>query len=124
MVLRWRVLADIARGFPARQAAIRAGVSASSAARWARLKARTGSVEPGRGGGRGRRMLRGQREWLLAQVAARPGITLAELRAGLRARGVEASRDTVWRFLREEGLGVGERGGRLLVASRIGDPLQ
>ena len=114
------IVAAMRAGCSAREAAARFGVSAASAARWRRLAERTGSVEPGRPGGRGRRMLGPHRDWLRDEVAAQPGITLAALRAGLRERGVEASRDTVWRFLWEEGLGVGERGGKLPDAAARG----
>jgi transposase len=106
---RRAVVADMRRGLSARAAAALRGVSASSAARWRRIEAQTGSLEPKTGCGRGRRALAGQRDWLRAEVAARPGVTLAALQAGLRARGVSVSRDTVWRMLRELGLGVGER---------------
>ena len=54
----------------------------------------------------GRRPLRltGECEWLLARIAAKPGLTLRSVAAELAERGTPASYGAVWRFLRHEGI--------------------
>ena len=83
--LRSRVVAD---GNSRRAAAERFRVSASSAVRWAKRHAQTGSVSPSPRGGRRRSPLERHAAWLLALVASEPDLTLAEIVA--RVAGVQS----------------------------------
>ena len=55
-------------------------------------------------GGNRPRLLEGEREWLVARLAATPDLTLRALVVELRARGVTASYGSVWRTLRRAGI--------------------
>lgn len=78
-------------------------VGESSVARWGRLFWATGGVSPKPMGG-SRSPLDDHRDWLLARIAEKPDITLAELRRELAARGVSAGYGSVWRFCDREKL--------------------
>lgn len=97
--LRERVVAAVAGGLSRRAAAERFGVSVASAIRWTALRQRTGEVRA-RPQGRDRRSARieAQAPVILEAVAARPDITLAELRAVLAGQGVGVAVSTLWRF--------------------------
>src|ERR1700739_1169523 len=99
--LRTRVLAAISSGLSCRQAAIRFGVSASSAIRWRAMGRGQGDATPQAGGG-DRRSLRMDRHAgsIRALVDETPDITIEELRTVLAARGVSASYGALWRFFR------------------------
>jgi transposase len=49
-------------------------------------------------------LLKGERDWLLAQIAENPDLTLRGVMAELAARGTPASYDAVWRFFAREGI--------------------
>ena len=49
-------------------------------------------------------MLLGEREWLLARIAAKPDLTLRAVVAELSERGTPASYGAVWRFFKHEGI--------------------
>jgi transposase len=53
------------------------------------------------GGDRNSR-LKEEREWLLQRIADVPDLTLEEIRAELRKRGLEVGYGTVWRFYDSE----------------------
>jgi len=53
--------------------------------------------------------LAGQRSWLLARLDEKPDLTLHMLLRELGARGVTVSCDTLWHFLRREGLASKKR---------------
>jgi transposase len=55
-------------------------------------------------GGKRPYLLAGEREWLLGRLAEKPDLTLHALLAELRERGVMVSCDTLWRFLRRQGI--------------------
>lgn len=95
--LRSRVIGAVAKGSSCRQAAARFGVSASTAVKWVQRR-RTGSFSAKAMGGDRRSRLKGERAWLLARIAAEPDLTLEEVRAELRRRGIEVGYATVWRF--------------------------
>jgi hypothetical protein len=57
-------------------------------------------------GGHRRRVLAGERDWLLARLAEKPDLTLRALVAELVERGVPASYGAVWRLLKAEGITV------------------
>jgi transposase len=97
--LRTRVLAAISGGLSCRQAAQRFGVSASSAIRWRSLERCQGHTRPkALGGDRRSGRIEAHGPLILALVEETPDLTLEELRALLRARGVAAGYGTLWRF--------------------------
>jgi transposase len=64
-------------------------------------------------GGDRRSQLNGEREWLLARVAAEPDLTLEEIRAELGKRGVQVGYGTVWRFFEREDYSFKKNGARV-----------
>ena len=104
MDLRERVVAAVFEdGMSARRAAVRFGVSESSAIKWVRRRRETGSVAPSKIGGYKPRLLSGElRDWLLER--ARRDFTLRGLVAELGERGVKVDYVQVWRFVHAEGL--------------------
>ena len=102
--LRERVVKAHLAGEPIRQVAARFGVSVSSVPKWvARFRA-TGSVVPGKIGGHRPWLLEPHRKLVHRLVAETPHLTIDRLRDLLAAAGIVVSRDTIWRFLRREGL--------------------
>lgn len=103
--LRSRAVAAVEEGMSRRQAAEVFSVGASSVIRWVERHRQTGSVSPKpMGGDRGSRIEGEDREWLLARIAARPDLTLQELRQELAGRGLAVGYGTVWRFCDREKL--------------------
>lgn len=97
--LRERVVAAIAAGTSCRQAAIRFGVSASSAIRWWQLERTVGSIAPkALGGDRRSARIEAQAPLILGLVQVTPDITLIELRAALAEQGHGFGIATLWRF--------------------------
>jgi transposase len=82
--LRERVVAFVEAGNSRRAAAAHFQVSASFVVNLMKLYRQTGGVEPRALGGRRHAKLAAQRDFILAQVAARPDITMPELAAELR----------------------------------------
>src|ERR1700684_3089943 len=85
-------------GVSARSAAKVFGVSESSAIKWMQRWRRENSVAPNPERGHRRRLLDGHADWLLELIEAKTDITLDEIRARLRKRGVRVSLWTVWSF--------------------------
>lgn len=102
--LRERVVEAVLSGESCATAADRFGVSKSSAIKWVRLYRQTGSIEPGKMGGHRPFLLAPHRDFILQQVQQTPHLTLSRLQDLLADRGVHISHDTVWRFLKREGL--------------------
>jgi transposase len=102
--LRVRVVGRVEAGHPVREVAETFGVSVSSVVKWSQRKRRTGSVAAQPMGSRQARSLAGQRDWMLARIAAKPDVTLRELVAELEARAVRTSYGSVWRLLNDEGI--------------------
>ena len=102
--LRVRVVEAVEAGASRRQAAARFGVSVSSAIRWVGRWRDRGEVgaRP-QGGDRRSGRIEAQAGFLLGQVERRPDVTLAELQALLRKRGVAVAIATVWRFFERRG---------------------
>jgi transposase len=97
--LRERVVAAIEGGMSCRQAALRFGVSASSAIRWRALVRRQGDVRSGPlGGDRRSGRIEGHADLILCLLERQRDITLAELRTGLAEHGVAVGIGTLWRF--------------------------
>ena len=97
--LRERVVGAGAEGASCRAAAIRFGVSASSAIRWWARRRATGSVLPAAlGGDRRSARVEAHAPLILELVERRPDITLGELKAALAEVGVPVGIGTLWRF--------------------------
>ena len=55
-------------------------------------------------GGTRRAVLTGEREWLLARIAAEPDLTLRAIKAELAERGVAVSLWAIWSFYASAGI--------------------
>lgn len=97
--LRTRVLGAIGEGLSCRQAALRFGVSPSSAIRWRALERTQGDAKPkALGGDRRSGRIEAQAKLILSLVEARPDITLVEIKAALAQEGIGVGLATLWRF--------------------------
>lgn len=102
--LRERFVAAVLAGETSRVAAARFGVAVSSVVKWVQRHRATGSVAPGRMGGHRKYVLEPHRAFIMERLAETPHLTLHGLKGELAAHGVAVSHDTIWRFLRREGL--------------------
>ena len=103
--LRLRIVRAVSDGSSIRRAAARFEVSASAAIKLMGRVRATGSTVPARTGGYRQPLLAGHEDVLREVTSAKPGITLAEIKAALAARGIEAGDpSTIWRALRRLGL--------------------
>jgi transposase len=98
--LRVRVIEAVRAGASRRQTAARFGVIVSSAIRWVAEWRASGRTAPrAQGGDRRSDRIEAQATFLLARIAERPDVTLAELREALwRERGLRVAVSTLWRF--------------------------
>ena len=97
--LRERVVAAVDGGMSRAEAAALYQVSHSSAIRWAKRKAETGSPAALPMGGKKPFALADEETWIRTRVAEKPDITGRELLAELSERGVNVSYYGVWHFL-------------------------
>jgi len=102
--LRERVVGAVAGGESCRAVAVRFGVAVSSVVKWSQRYRRTGSVAPDKMGGYRRRVLEPHREFIAGRLRQEPHLTLHRLKDELAERGIEVSHNTVWLYLRREGL--------------------
>ena len=102
--LRSSVIAAVENGASYRKVAARYGVSASVVLKWTHRFRQTGSIAPKPMGGDRRSRLKDQRDWILQRTAADPGLTVTQLHAELRARGVQVGYLTLRRFMKREKL--------------------
>src|ERR1700754_3053094 len=102
--LRERVVKAVEAGQSCRSAALRFGVSPSSAIKWMERWRQLGDVSPGSSRGRIRSPLHPHRTWLLKLVAAQPDLTLSEVQQRLGARGVAVGIGSILRFFAREGV--------------------
>ena len=102
--LRERVVQAHLADEPIRSVAARFGVSVSSVPKWVARYRETGSTAPGKIGGHRPWRLEPHRKLVHALIGETPHLTIDRLRDGLAAVGITVSRDTIWRFLRREGL--------------------
>ena len=102
--LRERVVGAVADGMSCAEAAEQYQVSHSSALRWTRRQAETGSPAALPMGGKKPFALADEENWIRERVAEKPDITGRELLADLNARGVDVSYYGVWHFLDHAGL--------------------
>lgn len=104
MDLRERAMRRIDAGESVRVVARALSVAPSTVVKWSQRRRATGSVAPGRVGGRRPRLIAGDHEtWLRARVAEGP-FTLRGLVAELAERGLCVDYKTVWTFIHREGL--------------------
>ena len=101
---RQRVVAAVATGMSCAWAAAHFGVSHSSAIRWTRRMAETGSPAALPMGGKKPFALANEDAWIKTRVAEKPDITGRELLAELKQRGIDVSYFGVWHFLDHSGL--------------------
>ena len=116
--LRQRVVVAVEAGLSRRAAATRFGVSVSTAIRWTRRKAETGSAAALPMGGRRPFALAEHAEWVLARLREKPDITLTALLSELHGRGVTVSYYAVWHFVARSGLSLKKNPAR----QRTGSP--
>jgi transposase len=103
--LRKRLVRTVEEGSSAREAAARFAVSPSAAIKLVRRVRETGSTEPAKIGGYRKPLLASHEELLRELTASRKGITLAEIREELVARGIEPGcLTTIWSTLKRLGL--------------------
>ncbi len=102
--LRERVVLAVSSGESCRSVAARFGIAVSSVVKWSQRHRQTGSVSPGKMGGHRRRVLEPHRDFIMERLSQEPHLTLHRLKDELAARGVKVSHNTVWLFLRREGL--------------------
>lgn len=102
--LRERVVGAVEDGESCRSVAARFGVSVSSVVKWHQRYRATGSVAPRKMGGHRKRVLEPHRAFIVERINQTSHLTLHGLKDELAARGVKVSHDTVWKFLRREGL--------------------
>jgi transposase len=79
-------------------------VSVASVVKWSQRSRATGSAAAKPMGGRRPYLLEGERDWLLMRLAEKPDLTLHALLAELGELGVVVSCDTLWRYLRRQGI--------------------
>ena len=106
MDIRKKVMKVIAGGISCRQAAARFDIGPATAVRWAKCVETTGEVAPLKmGGDRRSRRIEAHADFILAQIAESPDMTIMELREKIRERhGVGFGYGTVWRFLERHGI--------------------
>ncbi len=102
--LRERVVAALNSDQTCRQVAQAFGISVSSAVKWSQRKRMTGSPAAAKMGGHRPYLLEGERDWLLSRIAEKSDLTLHTLLFELKERGTKVCCDTLWRFLRREGV--------------------
>jgi transposase len=118
--LRDRVIEAVEKeGMSRRAAALRFGVSESSAIKWVRRWRSTGSRAPAGTGGHRPSALKPHIEFLKGVLTEKPDITLAAIAKRLLAeRSVKADTSMLSRFFRREGVTFKKR--RWSPASKIG----
>jgi len=102
--LRERVVAAVADGRSCRAVAELFHVSVASVVKWSQRARASGSAAAKPMGGKRPYLLEAERDWLLARLAEKPDLTLHALLGELAERGIVVSCDTLWRFLKREGI--------------------
>ena len=102
--LRERVISALNKGDSCRVVSARFEVAVSSVVKWSQRYRATGSVAADKMGGHRPVLLEPHRDFIIALVKQTPHLTVNNLLAELSKRDVHVCRDTVWRFLRREGL--------------------
>lgn len=107
--LRERVVRAHLAGEPIRSVSTRFGVGVSCVLRWTARYRKTGSVAPGKVGGHRPWLLASHRDLVLELIRKTPHLTIDRLRDLLAAEGIAVCRDTIWRYLKREGLSFKKR---------------
>src|SRR5579862_7840190 len=109
--LRERVVGTVEEGASRRRAAGLFKVSVSTAIRWARRMAETGSCAARPSGGDHRsKAVEALADWLLALNRTEPDLTLAEIQTRLRkTHGLTKSVSSLWRFFARHGISFKKR---------------
>ena len=108
--LRRRIAAAVVGGDPVRAVAARFQVSAASAVRLGQKLRAGADLTPARQGGpRPSPITAAVGDWLRTRLAEKPDLTMRALAAELSQRGTSVTHDTVWRFVRRQGLTVKKR---------------
>ncbi len=102
--LRDRVIGAVEGGSSARSAGRLFGVSESVAIKWVERWRRTGSSAAKRMGGYKRSPLDDQADVIVELLRARPDLTVEEIRAALRGRGISTGHGSVRRFFKRHGI--------------------
>lgn len=102
--LRERVVVAVEGDASCRAVAERFGVAVSTVVKWSQRYRATGSVAPGKMGGHRRPVLEPYRAFIVERIERTPHLTLHRLKDELAAHGMKVSHNTVWQFLRREGL--------------------
>ncbi|MCH7555323.1 MAG: IS630 family transposase [Proteobacteria bacterium] len=103
--LRVRVIGSISDGLSRRRAAARFGVGVSTAVKWYRRYRETGEIAARKQGQPGGSKLDVHEAFILALVAERPDISLAEIAQRLAGqRAVSVCPATVWYFFERRGI--------------------
>jgi len=102
--LRSRVAAALAEGATVRAAAARFEVSVASAVRIGQLARAGQGLEAKQRSGQRPLMLLSSADAVTTRLASKADWTVRALAADLRAAGIGVSHDTVWRFMRRQGL--------------------
>jgi len=116
--LRERVVAAVAAGLSRAQAAAHYQVSPSSANRWTKRQAETGSAAALPMGGKKPFTLADEETWIRDRIEEKPDLTGRELLAELNQRGIEVSYYGVWHFLDHVGLTFKKNTSRQRTGSR------
>ena len=111
--LRERAVAAVEKGgMSRRQAAAQFGVGVSTVIAWVRLFRKTGSVAPGKMGGRKPKAIRGEHHiWLLQRIEGKE-FTIRGLVAEFAERGLKVDYRSVWNFVHAEKLSFKKNSGR------------
>lgn len=102
--LRERAVKAYLGGKSCREVGERFSIAPSTVVKWAALLEVSGGLDHGKIGGHRPRLLEPHRDWIIARLKQTPHLTLHKLAAELERHGVKVTHDTVWRFLRAEGL--------------------
>jgi transposase len=102
--LRSRVAAALTEGSTVRAAAARFEVSVASAVRIGQLARAGQDLEAKKRDGQRPLMLLSAADAVTSRLASKTDWTVRALAADLRAAGIAVSHDTVWRFMRRQGL--------------------
>jgi putative transposase len=104
MDLRERAMARLAAGQTTYQVAAALQVGVSSVIKWAARQRKLGSVAPGQMGGHRRHRISGDyRQLVLDAVVNKSHVTLHQMSAMLKEKGLEVHPSSVARFLKREG---------------------
>jgi transposase len=116
--LRARVVAAAAGGQTCRQIAKVFSMAPSTVSNWTRRLRETGSAAALPMGGKRPFSLAQHRDWVLGRMTERPDLTLAELKAELKDRGVMVSVFAIWHFLKHQGVSFKKKPARQRARSR------